>query len=82
MNLASCRFARLLPSSLRWLAGALVFLALLVVARFVLEIAGVPHAGTRYLSSSAAVLLAAIYLGAVAPLRGVTKFVQLILPSV
>ncbi len=65
-----------------WLGGVLVFLALFVVARFVLEIAAVPRTVTRFVSSSAAVFLAAIYLGAVALLRGVTKFVQLILPAI
>jgi hypothetical protein len=70
------------PDYGRWLRGTLIFLAVLVVARFVLEIAGVSPAITRFVSSSAGVFLAAIYLGAVAPLRRVTKFVQLILPAV
>ncbi len=65
-----------------WLRGSLVFLALLTVARLVLEVAGVPHNLTRYLSSSAAIFLVAIYLGAVAPLRGVSRFAQLLLPAV
>jgi hypothetical protein len=60
----------------------LIFLAVLVVARFVLEIAGVAHTVTRFVSSSAGVFLAAIYLGAVAPLRRVTRFVQLIVPAI
>ncbi len=64
-----------------WLRGTLIFLALLVIVRFVLEIAGAPRTTTRYFSSSAAVFLAAIYLGAVAPLRGVRRFAQLILPA-
>lgn len=75
------KFAKVLPCSLRWLAGALIFMGLIVVARFVLEIAGTASTITQYFSSSAAVCLAAIYLGAVAPSRGVTKLVQLILPS-
>lgn len=65
----------------RWLAGPLAFMALLVVARFVLEVAGVPQTATRLVSSSLAVLLVAVYLGAVAPLRGVRKSVQLIIPG-
>lgn len=65
-----------------WLRGSLVFLAVLTVARLVLEAAGVPQAVTRYLSTSAGVFLAAIYLGAIAPLRGVTRWVKLILPAV
>ena len=69
------------PSYRSWLRGSLIFLALLTVARFVLEIAGASHEFTRYLSSSAGVLLVAVYLGAVAVQRGVTRFVQLILPA-
>jgi hypothetical protein len=64
-----------------WLRGSLVFLGLLVVGRFVLEIAGVSPSATRYLSSSALIYLVAIYLGAVAPLHNVRKLVQLIIPS-
>ncbi len=70
------------PQYRRWLRGTLIFIALLVIARFVLEVAGAPETRTRALSSSAVVLLAAIYLGAVAPLRGVRKSVQLIIPGV
>ncbi len=70
------------PQYRRWLRGACIFLALLIVARFVLEVSGVPQTGTRVLSSSAALLLAAIYLGAIAPLRGVRRSVQLILPGI
>ena len=81
MSLTSSWFGRLLPSSLRWLTAALLFLASVVVARFVLELVGVAPTTTRYISSSAGLLLAAIYLGAVAPSRGVAKFTQLILPS-
>jgi hypothetical protein len=65
-----------------WLQGSLIVLAILVVVRLVLEIAGVPGGVTRFVSSTVAMLLAALYLGAVAPLRGVKKFVQLILPAV
>jgi len=64
------------------LKNVLVFLALLVVARFVLEITGTPHAWTRYISSSAGLFFAAIYLAAIAPLkRGLLNFLQLILPA-
>lgn len=58
------------------------FLAALVVVRFVLEIAGTPVVVTRYLSSTAGMFLAAIYLAAVAPLRGgMKKFYQLFAPA-
>ncbi len=60
----------------------LVFLAVLVVVRFVLEVTGTPAAVTRYLSSTAGLVLAAIYLAAIAPLkRGILKFSQLFLPA-
>jgi hypothetical protein len=81
MSLASSKIARLLPQSLRWLTATLVFLAVVLVARFVLEIAGAPAAVTRYISGTAALCLAAIYLGAVAPLRGVQRLTQLLLPA-
>jgi hypothetical protein len=64
-----------------WLRGSLIFLGLLVVGRFVLEMAGVPPGVTRFLSSSALIYLVAIYLGAIAPLHNVKKLVQLIVPS-
>jgi hypothetical protein len=64
-----------------WLTGPLAFMALLVIARFGLEVAGVSQTTTRLFSSSLAVLLVAIYLGAVAPLRGVRKSVQVIIPG-
>ncbi|MFB3922798.1 MAG: hypothetical protein ACE145_13825 [Terriglobia bacterium] len=64
------------------LQRVLLFLAVLVVARFVLEVAGVPESATRLLSSSAGLFLGAIYLGAVGPLRGgMQKFRQLLLPA-
>jgi len=69
-------------SSLKWIRGTLILLAIIVVARFITEVAGVSHDTTRFISSSVAVFLAAIYLGAVAPLRGITKFRQLIVPAV
>ncbi|MGO9271935.1 MAG: hypothetical protein ACLQOO_16995 [Terriglobia bacterium] len=69
-------------SSLKWIRGTLILLAVIVVARFTTEVAGVSHDITRFISSSVATLLAAIYLGAVAPLRGITRFPRLILPAV
>jgi len=64
------------------LKRVLVFLAVLVVVRFVLEVTGTPAAVTRYLSSTAGLFLAAIYLAAIAPLkRGMLKFSQLFLPA-
>jgi hypothetical protein len=66
----------------RLLNRVLFFLAALVVARFVLEVTGTPAALTRYLSSSAGVVLATVYLAAVGPLkRGMLKFSQLFLPA-
>jgi hypothetical protein len=81
MSLASSKFGRLLPQSLRWLTATLVFLALVLVARFVLEVVGVPSGVAHFISGTAALCLAAVYLGAVAPLRGVQKVSQLILPA-
>ena len=69
------------PDYRRWLRGTLIFLALLVIARFVLEIAGASHRGTSILSTTAFVFLAAVYLGATAPLRRVARTVQLIVPA-
>jgi len=43
------------------------------MVRFVLEAAGVSLDTTRFLSASVVSALAMIYLGAVAPLRGVTN---------
>jgi len=58
------------------------FLAALVVVRFVLEVTGTPEAITRFLSSTAGLFLAAIYVAAIAPLRGgMQKFRQLLLPA-
>lgn len=65
-----------------WLAGPFAFIALLIIVRFVLEVLGVSHLLTRYLSSSGAVYLVAIYLGAVAPLRGVQKSWQIVVPGI
>jgi hypothetical protein len=65
-----------------WLAGPFVFIALLIVVRFFLEILGTSHQLTQFLSSTGAVYLVAIYLGAVAPLRGVRRSWQIVLPGV
>ena len=63
--------------------GAMATLAVLVIARLVLELAGVPHDFTRYVSSNVGLLFVAIYVAAVGPLRGgVRKFSQLLLPAV
>ena len=70
------------PDYRHWLRGSLILLALLVIARFVLEVTGVPHRGTSILSTTAFVFLTAVYLGAMAPLRRVTRTVQLIVPAI
>jgi hypothetical protein len=57
-------------------------LAVLVVARLVLELVGVPQNLARYVSSTVGLPLVAIYLAAVGPLRGgLRKFSQLLLPA-
>jgi hypothetical protein len=62
--------------------GALAILAGLVVARLVLELAGVPQSVARYVSSTTGLLFVAIYVAAVGPLRGgLRKFSQLFLPA-
>ena len=64
------------------LRRVMLFLAALVVVRFVLEVTGTPTGVTRYLSSTAGLILAAMYLAAIAPLkRGTLKFSQLFLPA-
>jgi len=66
----------------RLLHRIMFFLAALVVVRFVLEVSGVPATVTRYLSSIAGLVFAAIYLAAIGPLkRGTLKFSQLLLPA-
>jgi hypothetical protein len=52
------------------LRRVLAFMGVLIVGRFVLEVAGVPETVTRYFSSTAGIFLAAIYLAAIGPLRG------------
>ncbi len=67
-------------SKLLW--HVMYFLAALVVLRFGLEIAGARAEVTRYLSVNAALCLAAIYVAAVAPLRGgMKKIRQIPLPA-
>ena len=65
-----------------WLSGPFTLISLLVIARFGLEMFGVSHQITQFLSSSGAVFLVALYLGAVAPLRGVQKSWEIVLPGV
>jgi hypothetical protein len=66
----------------RLMRGGMAVLAALVVARLVLELAGVPHHITRYVSSNVGLLLIAIYVAAVGPLHGgVRKFPQRVLPA-
>jgi hypothetical protein len=69
------------PNYRGWLLGPFVFMALLVVVRFVVELAGAAEDSTRLLSSTGAILLVAIYLGAVAPLHGVRRSVKLVIPG-
>lgn len=65
------------------LRHVMIFLAALVVARLVLEVAGAPSTFTRFLSSTAGLIFAAIYLAAVAPLRGgLRRWSQLLVPAV
>jgi len=62
--------------------GAMAALAVLVVARLVLELAGVPQEFARYVSSTVGLPLAAIYVAAIGPLRGgLRKFSQLLLAA-
>jgi len=66
----------------RLLKRILIFLAALVIARFALEVAATPPTVTRYFSSTIGLVLAAIYLAAIGPLkRGTLKFSQLFLPA-
>ncbi len=62
--------------------GALATLAVLVIGRLVLELAGMPPDFARYVSSTVGMLMVGIYLAAVGPLRdGLRKFSQLLLPA-
>lgn len=69
------------PRYKEWLRGPIVLIAVLIVTRFVLEAAGVSKDITRYVSASVGGSFVLIYLGAVAPLRGVTRWQQLVLPA-
>ena len=61
---------------------AMTVLVALVIARLVLELAGVPQNVTRFVSSTVGLPLVAIYVAAVGPLRGgLRKFSQLFLPA-
>jgi len=60
----------------------MVFLAALVVARFVLEVTGTPQALARYVSATVGLVLAGIYLAAIGPLkRRPFNYSQLVLPA-
>jgi hypothetical protein len=62
--------------------GAMAVLAALVIARLILELAGVPQTAARYVSSTIGLLFVAIYLAAIGPLRGrFSKFRELLLPA-
>ncbi len=64
------------------LRGAMATVAVLVVARLVLEIIGVPQDLTRYVSSTVGLFLVSIYVAAVGPLRGgLQKFSQHVMPA-
>ena len=65
-----------------WLAGSFLFIAALIIVRFFLEVLGTPHQLTEFLSSTGAVYLVAIYLGAVAPLRGFRRSWRIVLPGI
>jgi hypothetical protein len=70
------------PNYRAWLLGPMVLMALMVVVRLVVELAGAPETSARLLSSTGAVFLVALYLGAVSPLYGVRRSWQLVLPGV
>jgi len=60
----------------------MVFLAALVIARFVLEVTGTPQAMARYVSATVGVVFAGIYLAAIGPLkRRPFGYSQLVLPA-
>jgi hypothetical protein len=62
--------------------GAMAAIATLIVARFVVELAGVPRDIARYISATTGLPLIAIYVAAVGPLRGgLQKFSQLLFPA-
>jgi len=60
----------------------MVFLAALVVARFVLEVTGTPQVVARYVSATVGLIFAGIYFAAIGPLkRRPFKYSQLVLPA-
>lgn len=63
-----------------WLRVPLLLVTALLIGRFVLEAAGVSKDITRFVSASVGGSLILLYLGAVAPLHGITRFKQLLLP--
>jgi hypothetical protein len=66
----------------RLLHRAMIFLAALVIARFILELTGLSPDVARYFSATAGMLFVAMYVAAVAPLRGgLQKFTQVLLPA-
>lgn len=69
------------PDYRAWLRGPMALIAVVIVARFVLEAARVPKDITRFVSASVIGALILIYLGAVAPLRGITRVRQMVLPA-
>src|SRR5262245_44628505 len=69
------------PQYRRLLRDPMILLALVIIGRFVLEAAGAPLDTTRFLSVSVVYALAEIYVGAVAPLYGVTTLKQLAVPA-
>lgn len=70
------------PDYRGWLRIPMILIAMLIAARFFLELAQVPNDITRFISASVASGLILIYLGAVAPLRGITKVNQRVLPAI
>jgi hypothetical protein len=69
-------------AKVRLLRGAMAVLAGLILARLVLELAGMPQTAARFVSSTIGLLFVAIYVAAVGPLRGcLRKFSQLLLPA-
>lgn len=69
------------PRYKEWLRGPMILVAAVIVARFILEVERVPGNVTRFFSISIIGALAEIYLGAVAPLRGITRVRQMVLPA-
>ncbi len=70
------------PDYRRWLQGPLALITAVIVLRFILEVERVPKDITRFVSGSVIGALILIYLGAIAPLRGVTRYRQLWKPAI